>query len=140
MLPFSDNIVTPALELMRSGTTPADGIEMASSLNGLDGGILDRLYKVIESRRGADPAVSNTARLFAKGTEKIAQKVGEEAVETLIEGLRGKKKELAEESADLLYHLLVLWAHRELLPAEVWAALARREGISGVEEKKSRKI
>jgi phosphoribosyl-ATP pyrophosphohydrolase len=113
---------------------------MASSLNGLDGGILDRLYKVIESRRGTDPAVSNTARLFAKGTEKIAQKVGEEAVETLIEGLRGKKKELAEESADLLYHLLVLWAHRELLPAEVWAALARREGMSGVEEKKSRKI
>ena len=99
---------------------------MASSLNGLDGGILDRLYKVIESRRGADPAVSNTARLFAKGTEKIAQKVGEEAVETLIEGLRGKKKELAEESADLLYHLLVLWAHRELPPADVWAALADR--------------
>ena len=106
----------------------------------LDAGILDRLYKVIESRKGADPSSSNTARLFAKGTEKIAQKVGEEAVETLIEGLRGKKKELAEESADLLYHLLVLWAHRELLPSEVWAALARREGISGVEEKKSRKI
>jgi len=112
---------------------------MASSLIGLDGGILDRLYKVIESRRGADPAVSNTARLFAKGTEKIAQKVGEEAVETLIEGLRGKKKELAEESADLLYHLLVLWAHRELPPAEVWAALARREGLSGIEEKRQRK-
>src|SRR5437773_463523 len=52
---------------------------MASSLNGLDGGILDRLYKVIESRRGADPAVSNTARLFAKGTEKIAQTVYEDS-------------------------------------------------------------
>src|ERR1700751_3344497 len=112
---------------------------MASSLNGLDGGILDRLYKVIESRRGADPAVSNTARLFAKGTEKIAQKVGEEAVETVIEGVRGKKKELAAESADLLYHLLVLWAHRELKPAEVGAALAQREGVSGIEEKKNRK-
>lgn len=105
----------------------------------LDGTILDRLYRVIESRRGADPAVSNTARLFAKGTEKIAQKLGEEAIETLIEGVRGKRKELAAESADLLYHLLVLWAHRQLKPQEVWAALAAREGISGLAEKKARK-
>jgi phosphoribosyl-ATP pyrophosphohydrolase len=105
----------------------------------LDATILDRLYKVIESRKGADPARSGTARLFAKGTEKIAQKLGEEAVETVIEGVRGKKKELAAESADLLYHLLVLWADRELKPAEVWATLADREGISGVEEKKNRK-
>src|SRR5262245_18687178 len=112
---------------------------MANAKKDLDGTVLDRLYKVIESRRGADPAISNTARLFAKGTEKIAQKVGEEAIETVIEGLKGKKKELAEESADLLYHLLVLWADRELKPAEVWAALARREGISGIEEKRSRK-
>jgi len=105
----------------------------------LDATVLDRLYKVIESRKAADPARSNTARLFAKGTEKIAQKLGEEAVETVIEGVRGKKKELAAESADLLYHLLVLWAHRELKPAEVWATLAQREGISGIEEKKNRK-
>src|SRR5437667_916542 len=105
----------------------------------LDGTVLDRLYKVIESRRGADPSSSNTARLFAKGTEKIAQKLGEEAVETVIEGVRGKKRELAAESADLLYHLLVLWADRDLKPAEVWQTLAEREGISGLEEKKSRK-
>jgi phosphoribosyl-ATP pyrophosphohydrolase len=105
----------------------------------LDALILDRLYRVILSRRGADPASSNTARLFAKGTEKIAQKLGEEAVETLIEGIRGKKKELAAESADLLYHLLVLWADRGLKPSEVWAALAAREGISGLEEKAARK-
>ena len=59
---------------------------MATAKKALDGTVLDRLYKVIESRRGADPSVSNTARLFAKGTEKIAQKLGEEAVETLIEG------------------------------------------------------
>ena len=104
----------------------------------LDGAILDRLYRVIESRRGADPSVSNTAKLFAKGTEMIAQKLGEEAVETLIEGIRGKKKELAAESADLLYHLLVLWADRGLKPDEVWDALARREGISGIAEKKAR--
>ncbi len=105
----------------------------------MDGSVLDRLYKVIESRKGADPARSNTARLFAKGTEKIAQKLGEEAIETVIEGVRGKKRELAAESADLLYHLLVLWADRDLKPAEVWATLAAREGISGIEEKKSRK-
>jgi phosphoribosyl-ATP pyrophosphohydrolase len=105
----------------------------------LDGAILDRLYKVIDSRKGADPAKSNTARLFAKGTDKIAQKLGEEAVETLIEGIRGRKKDLAAESADLLYHLLVLWADRDLRPAEVWAAIAAREGISGLAEKKNRK-
>ncbi len=104
----------------------------------VDGVILDRLYKVIESRKGADPKISNTARLFAKGTEKIAQKLGEEAVETVIEGVRGSKKRLAEESADLLYHLLVLWADRSLRPVEVWSALMRREGISGIEAKKTR--
>ena len=105
----------------------------------LDAGILDRLYKVIESRKGGDPSKSNTARLFAKGTEKIAQKLGEEAVETVIEGVRGKKRELAAESADLLYHLLVLWADRDLKPAEVWLQLAEREGLSGIDEKKNRK-
>lgn len=111
---------------------------MAQSGNSIDGTILDRLYRVIESRRNADPAASNTARLFAKGTDKIAQKVGEEAIETVIEGVRGKKKELAAESADLLYHLLVLWCDRGLKPAEVWEALAKREGVSGIAEKRSR--
>jgi phosphoribosyl-ATP pyrophosphohydrolase len=105
----------------------------------LDGTVLDRLYKAIESRRGADPSVSNTARLFAKGTDKIAQKVGEEAVEAIIEGVRGRKKDLAAESADLLYHLLVLWADRDLKPDVVWAALAAREGVSGMAVKKTRK-
>jgi phosphoribosyl-ATP pyrophosphohydrolase len=105
----------------------------------VDATILDRLYKMVESRKGADPERSNTARLFAKGTEKIAQKLGEEAIETVIEGVRGKKRELAQESADLLYHLLVLWADRELKPAEVWATLAAREGLSGIEEKRNRK-
>lgn len=104
----------------------------------LDGTILDRLYKIIESRKGGDPTTSNTARLFAKGTDKIAQKVGEEAVETIIEGVRGRKKDLALESADLLYHLLVLWADRGLKPQDVWDTLAAREGVSGIAEKKAR--
>jgi phosphoribosyl-ATP pyrophosphohydrolase len=111
---------------------------MARAPASLDGTILDRLYKVIDGRKGGDPTKSNTARLFAKGTDKIAQKLGEEAVETVIEGVRGRKKDLASESADLLYHLLVLWADRGLKPSEVWDTLAAREGISGIEEKKAR--
>ena len=102
------------------------------------GAILDRLYQVIDSRRSADPAVSHTARLFQKGTRKIAQKVGEEAVETVIEAVRGKRERLISESADLMYHLLVLWADARINPSEVWEELARREGISGIEEKKAR--
>ncbi len=103
-----------------------------------DGRILDDLYRVIESRRDADPTVSRTAKLFAKGPDKIAQKVGEEAVEAVIEAVRGDNGALATESADLLYHLLVLWAARGLAPAEVWAALRARQGTSGIAEKASR--
>jgi phosphoribosyl-ATP pyrophosphohydrolase len=102
------------------------------------GAILDRLFQVIDSRRSADPAVSHTARLFQKGTRKIAQKVGEEAVETVIEAVRGKRDRLISESADLMYHLLVLWADARINPAEVWQELSRREGMSGIEEKQSR--
>jgi phosphoribosyl-ATP pyrophosphohydrolase len=90
--------------------------------------LLDELYEIVESRKGADPKTSGTARLFDRGTAKIAQKVGEEAVEALIEGLRGDKALLAEESADLLYHLLVLWADQKVKPDAVWAALEKRRG------------
>jgi phosphoribosyl-ATP pyrophosphohydrolase len=100
--------------------------------------VLEHLYGVILSRRGADPAQSNTARLFAKGKKKIAQKLGEEAVETLIEGVKGDKDGVISESADLLYHLLVLWAALDVTPDEVWDALRAREGISGIAEKASR--
>jgi phosphoribosyl-ATP pyrophosphohydrolase len=100
--------------------------------------VLEDLYRVILSRRGADPAQSNTARLFAKGKKKIAQKLGEEAVETLIEGVKGDKDGVISESADLLYHLLVLWAALDVQPHEVWAKLRAREGISGIAEKASR--
>jgi phosphoribosyl-ATP pyrophosphohydrolase len=101
--------------------------------------VLERLYTVIESRRGGDPDDSYTARLLDKGPAKIAQKVGEEAVETVIAALGEDKDALAAESADLLYHLLVLWAARGLEPARVWTALAAREGVSGLAEKASRK-
>jgi len=102
------------------------------------GPILDRLWQVIQSRRGADPQSSYTARLFARGRAKIAQKLGEEAVETVIEGVRDDPAKLVVESADLLYHLLVLWADAGVSPADVAAELERREGTSGLDEKRTR--
>ncbi len=103
-----------------------------------DSAVLERLYAVIESRRGADPADSYSAKLLADGAEAIAVKLGEEAVETIVAALAGRRDGLVGESADLLYHLLVLWAEQGVKPAEVWAELARREGRSGLEEKASR--
>jgi phosphoribosyl-ATP pyrophosphohydrolase len=101
--------------------------------------VLDRLYAVIDSRKGADPDTSYTARLFSRGRQQIAKKLGEEAVEALIEGIRGDKPKLVGESADMLYHLLTLWAATGVKPPAVWAELARREGLSGIAEKASRK-
>jgi len=94
----------------------------------LDARILDELYAVVQGRKDADPKDSGTAKLFKRGTAKIAQKLGEEAVETLIEGMRGDRERLAEESADLLYHLLVLWADQDMPPEAVWTALGKRRG------------
>ena len=101
--------------------------------------VLDRLYVVINSRKGADPETSYTARLFSRGRQQIAKKLGEEAVEALIEGIRGDKPKLVGESADMLYHLLTLWAAVNVKPQSVWNELARREGLSGIAEKASRK-
>ena len=103
------------------------------------GEALERLWRVIESRRGADPDTSYTARLFARGNAKIAQKLGEEAVEAVIEGVRGDRAALIGESADLFYHLLVLWAAVGVSPADIAAELERREGTSGIAEKRKRK-
>ncbi len=100
--------------------------------------VLEQLFAVIESRRGADPGSSYTARLFGRGRGKIAQKFGEEAVETVVAALSESPDRLAAESADLLYHLLVLWADAGVAPGEVWAELARREGTSGLTEKARR--
>ncbi len=101
--------------------------------------ILERLFSMIESRTGGDPATSYTAKLLAEGKPRIAKKLGEEATETIIAATAGTPAEVARESADLLYHLLVLWAAAGVQPAEVWAELARREGTSGLAEKAARK-
>jgi phosphoribosyl-ATP pyrophosphohydrolase len=102
------------------------------------GPALDRLWQVIQSRRGSDPQTSYTARLFSRGRAKIAQKLGEEAIEAVIEGVGNNRAALAGESADLLYHLLVLWAAAGISPADVAAELTRREGTSGITEKRAR--
>lgn len=102
------------------------------------GEALARLWEVVDSRRGADPQTSYTAKLMARGRAKIAQKLGEEAVEAVIEGVKGDRAALVGESADLLYHLLVLWADLGLTPDDIARELARREGTSGIAEKKAR--
>jgi phosphoribosyl-ATP pyrophosphohydrolase len=100
--------------------------------------VLDRLWSVVVSRRAADPAVSHSARLLSRGTSKVAQKFGEEAVECLIEAVAGNREAVIAESADVLYHLIVLWVSADVSPDEVWAELKRREGVSGIVEKASR--
>ncbi len=104
-----------------------------------DGAVLDALFATIESRRGADPDTSYTAGLFAKGRGKICRKVGEEAVETVVAALAETPDRVAGESADLLYHLLVLWADAGVTPDRVWRELEKRRGTSGIDEKRNRK-
>ena len=104
----------------------------------LSGEVLDRLWTVVMDRRSADPAHSHSARLLSRGTTKVAQKFGEEAVECLIEAATGNNPALIAESADVLYHLLVMWVAAGIEPADVWSELVRREGVSGVVEKASR--
>ena len=100
--------------------------------------VLDRLFAVVQSRRDADLAISHSARLLARGPAKVAQKFGEEAVECLIEAVAGNRDAMVGESADVLYHLIVLWVAAGVSPEEVWAELKRREGISGIAEKAAR--
>ena len=100
--------------------------------------VIDRLYEVILSRKGADASSSYTASLFEKGLSEIARKVGEESVETMVAALSEDKAALISESADVIYHLLVLWAAKDVTPEDVFGELSSREGVSGIEEKASR--
>ena len=106
---------------------------------GADAKILDELWQTVEQRRLAgDVASSHSARLMARGTAKVAQKFGEEAVECVIEATIGNRAATVLESADVLYHLVVMWVDAGIKPEEVWAELARRQGISGIAEKAAR--
>ena len=100
--------------------------------------VLDRLWATVRERRNADPETSHSARLLSRGTAKVAQKFGEEAVECLIEAVAKKPALVVTESADVLYHLIVLWVASGVQPKEVWAELVRREGVSGIAEKAAR--
>lgn len=111
---------------------------MADNETTIDARLLDELYELIDGRKGTNPDTSYTARLFSDGREKIADKVTEEAAETVYAALQETPERLTSESADILYHLLVLWADTGITPQDVWNELAKRQGISGIEEKRSR--
>ncbi|GHC61481.1 phosphoribosyl-ATP diphosphatase [Neogemmobacter tilapiae] len=99
---------------------------------------LERLATTIAARKRADPESSWTAKLLAKGAEKCAEKFGEEAIEAIIEAVKGDRAKLTAEAADVIYHLLVMLAARDVTLADVLAELERREGQSGIAEKASR--
>lgn len=99
---------------------------------------LDDLAQIIAARAGADPESSWTAKLLAKGPEKCAEKFGEEAIEAIIEAVKGDRARLTSEAADVLFHLLVMLQSRDVALFDVMAELARRQGTSGLTEKASR--
>jgi len=105
------------------------------------GDLYEELYNVIlEKRKSSKPDKSYVAKISSKGKNKIAQKVGEEAVEAVIAAVNEGKKELVAESADLLFHLLILWAERGVKPSDVKKELKKRMGTSGLDEKAARKL
>lgn len=104
-----------------------------------NGAVLDRLFGVIEKRKGGDPEESYTARMMERGREHIVKKMAEESAEVVIAYLGETAEDTARESADLFYHLLVLWADKGVKPEDVWKILEEREGTSGLEEKRKRK-
>jgi len=99
---------------------------------------LNRIYGTILARKNADAKSSYVASLFVKGSKKIAQKIGEEATEVVLAASGGDSQEIISESADLLFHLLVLWAAHGVTPDDIAAELAKREGTSGIDEKAGR--
>lgn len=104
----------------------------------IDALVLKRLGETLEARKTEDPASSYVASLYAKGTDAILKKVGEEATEVLLAAKAGDKLQIVRETADLWFHCLVMLAHNGLGPSDVLAELRRREGVSGIDEKASR--
>jgi len=100
--------------------------------------VLEKLAQVLESRKGADPASSYVAGLYAKGLDGILKKIGEEATETVMAAKDGDRAAIVYETADLWFHSLIMLAHMEIGPEEVLAELERRFGMSGLEEKARR--
>jgi len=120
----------PAAQLKAHGASGPKKSLPAAAAPRATADVLDRMWNVIESRKNADPAVSHSARLLAKGAPRIVQKLGEEAIECLIELVQGNRVGTIAESADLIYHLLVSWVHAGIRPEEVWQELQNRESVS----------
>ena len=102
--------------------------------------ILERLDLTIQGKRTESPNKSHTAKLLKRGTEKCAEKFGEEAIELIVASVKKKKKEIIGEAADTLYHMFVLLRSKNISINEVLSELASREGISGIEEKRKRNL
>ena len=96
---------------------------------------LERLYQAVLAAKDLDPAASRTARLFRRGPTKMAKKLAEEAIEVVIDAMHGNADAVVRESADLLYHLTVLWAAAGIRPADIWREMERREHLLGIAEK-----
>jgi phosphoribosyl-ATP pyrophosphohydrolase len=128
-----------AVKIAKRTVKPRKRVLPVPASNGATPEVLDRLWTVVMNRREADPAISHSARLLSRGVAKVAQKFGEEAVECIIEAVAGNPTAMVAESADVLYHLLVLWVAAGLHPSDVWAELERREGVSGIAEKAARR-
>lgn len=99
-----------------------------------------RLYDAVLAARGSDPAKSRTAKLLQAGRKKVAKKLAEEAAEVVIDAMAGQPEAVVRESADLLYNLVVLWAHAGVRPDQVWAEMRRREAMFGIAEKLPKKV
>jgi phosphoribosyl-ATP pyrophosphohydrolase len=131
-LPRPERIATPPVDPGATARAPF-------AVKDAEASILDALWRTVEARRlSGDVEHSHSARLLARGTAKVAQKLGEEAVECVIEATQGHRAATILESADLLYHLVVVWVDAGIRPEEVWTELARRQGISGIAEKAAR--
>lgn len=133
-IPVSEGRIRKAV--LRAETAHLQPLEIPAAG---DAAVLDRLWDTIESRRlSGNASISHSARLIARGTPKVAQKLGEEAVELIIEAVARNRHATIAETADVLYHLMVLLVDAGIQPGEIWAELRRREGISGIVEKASR--
>ena len=117
-----------------SGQDPSGSLSLNAPGLAASPEVLNRLWTIIDSRKGADPGASHSARLLARGTPQVVQKLGEELVECLIEAMAGNHAGLVAESADVLYHLLITWVNAGIHPEEVWAELTRREQVSHLTE------
>src|ERR1041385_8514015 len=101
---------------------------------------LGRLFEQVVAAKGADPAVSRTAKLLRAGRAKMAKKLAEEAIEVVIDAMNGEREAVVRESADLFYNLVVLWAEAGVRPKDVWDEMARRERLFGLAEKVPKKL